>query len=178
MPLTFSLEIMLIVFLVAAVFTDFSDHRIPNLITLFAAAVGIASHLYLTGLQGLGFALGGLAVGLACLLPFYLLGGMGAGDVKLMAAIGTFLGPQATVLAAAVGLVFGALGAVGLVLWCVIGGQRAMKADVADHRHDGAVATADGAFHTVAVRGALKARFPYALALAVGAVASLVYLRF
>jgi prepilin peptidase CpaA len=178
MPLTSSLEIMLIAFLVAAVFTDFRDHRIPNVITLFAAAVGIVSHLYLTGLQGLGFALGGLAVGLACLLPFYLLGGMGAGDVKLMAAIGTFLGPQATVLAAAVGLLFGAIGAVGIVLWSVIGEQQSMKRDTADHRLHGAVATAGGPMRTVAVRENLKARFPYALALAVGAVASLIYLSF
>jgi prepilin peptidase CpaA len=113
---TSSLEGMLIIFLAAAVYTDLRDHRIPNMIALSAALVGVCAHLYLAGLDGAGFALGGLAVGMGLLLPFYALGGMGAGDVKLMAGIGAFLGPQQTLLAVGLTLVFGAVGALGLLL--------------------------------------------------------------
>ena len=127
MILTPALEVMLIIFLVTAVISDFSDHRIPNAITLFAAVVGLSSHLYLGGLQGVGLSMGGLVVGMACLLPFYLLGGMGAGDVKMMGAIGAFVGPEASLFAVAVGLVAGGLGGLGLLLFNGIsrhGGRR------------------------------------------------------
>ena len=51
MSLTPSLEIMLTLLLVIAVISDLGEHRIPNLITLSAAALGVTSHLYLGGLQ-------------------------------------------------------------------------------------------------------------------------------
>lgn len=178
MPLTPSLEFMLVIFLVAAVISDLSDHRIPNMITLFAAVVAICSHLYISGPLGAGFALGGLVLGMACLLPFYLLGGMGAGDVKMMGAIGAFVGPAATLLAVGVALVFGALGAVGLLLFTVLSGQHSVKSEGTTSQQDASVTTADRVFHSLAISKALKTRFPYALALATGAVASLVYLRF
>ncbi len=50
---------------------------------------------------------GGAGVGLIILLPFYVLGGMGAGDVKLLAAAGGFLGPQGALLAGVITLVAG-----------------------------------------------------------------------
>ena len=67
------------------------------------------------GLVGIfGFVLAGSATGLFALLPFYLLGGMGAGDVKFFAAVGAFLGPFATLYAVAMTLVIGALIAAGV----------------------------------------------------------------
>ena len=51
------------------------------------------------------------------LLPFYLLGGMGAGDVKFFAALGSFLGPFATLYAVALTLVVGAIAATGVFVY-------------------------------------------------------------
>jgi prepilin peptidase CpaA len=178
MALTTSLETMLIILLLVAVISDLSEHRIPNMITLFGALIGIGGHLYLGGLQGAAFALGGFALGMACLLPFYVLGGMGAGDVKMMGAIGAFVGPQAALLAVGVALVCGALGALVLLLFAAFSAQHGAHDGTAGKRNNATVTTAGGAFSGAAARRTLKTRFPYALALAAGAIASLVYLRF
>jgi prepilin peptidase CpaA len=79
--------------LIIAVLCDIRSHRIPNWLTFSAIAAGIGYHLYLSGLQGFLFGIGGVAAGMALLMLFYLCGGMGAGDVKLMGAVGALLGP-------------------------------------------------------------------------------------
>jgi prepilin peptidase CpaA len=178
MTLTTSLEMMLVTLLLVAVIIDVSEHRIPNIITLLGAVIGIGGHLYLGGVQGAAFALGGFALGMACLLPFYMLGGMGAGDVKMMGAIGAFVGPQATLLAVGVALVCGALGALALLLFAVVSAQRGAHCDATGKRNNTTVTTADGVSSSATARETLKTRFPYALALAAGAIASLAYLRF
>jgi prepilin peptidase CpaA len=73
---------------------DLRFHKIPNWLTFPAAALAIAYHTAMSGFSGLLFSLGGIAVGIAILLPFYLLGGMGAGDAKLLGAVGGVLGPK------------------------------------------------------------------------------------
>ena len=50
-------------------------------------------------MSGLGWSLVGTIVGLALLLPLYAIGGMGAGDVKLLAGVGAWVGPQVTAYA-------------------------------------------------------------------------------
>lgn len=81
------------VLLAVAVWVDARQRRIPNWLSL----VGILAGLFLWGLHsgwsGLLNGFLGLLVGGALFMPFYLMRGMGAGDVKLMAAVGTFLGP-------------------------------------------------------------------------------------
>ena len=79
--------------LALATSTDFVDRRIPNGLSLGGAVVGFAVHAYLFGRTGLGLSLLGWAVCLACFMPLYLGHGMAAGDVKLMAMVGAFLGP-------------------------------------------------------------------------------------
>ena len=77
----------------AAAWHDFKRFRIPNSITVPGILLGIALNAVLP--SGLGFttALQGFALGLFGLLPLYLLRVWGAGDVKLMAVVGAFLGP-------------------------------------------------------------------------------------
>src|SRR5215471_12693389 len=75
-----------------AVLTDLRSHRVPNLLNLAGLIAGLALQTYTAGLHGLGDGLLGACVGLACFAPLYLLKGMGAGDVKLLAAVGAVLG--------------------------------------------------------------------------------------
>ncbi len=90
--MTFITTVLLII-LAWAVVADLLYRKIPNLLTLPAMLFGIAYHSCLTGLAGFGLSTGGLAVGVGLLFAFYLAGMMGAGDVKLMGAVGSLLGP-------------------------------------------------------------------------------------
>jgi len=79
-------------FLVIIVITDSLYRKIPNLVSLIFIVCGFTWNIYLHGVPGLLTATTGLVAGLALLLPVYLLGGMGAGDVKAFATLGTLTG--------------------------------------------------------------------------------------
>jgi prepilin peptidase CpaA len=79
--------------LVACAF-DLHRQRIPNALTFGAAALALLAALVTGGFPALGASAAGWIVGVALFLPVYALGGMGAGDVKLLAAIGACLGPD------------------------------------------------------------------------------------
>lgn len=102
--------IVVAVGLVACAF-DVRTRRIPNALTFSAALVGLLFHFAQSGTAGAQFAAGGWAVGLLLLLPYFALGGMGGGDVKLVAALGAWLGPShAFWLAIYAGIAGGAIG--------------------------------------------------------------------
>jgi prepilin peptidase CpaA len=77
----------------AASVMDIRSRRIPNVLTATMAGIGIG--LAATGVSGVsvGASMAGLALGLALMLPGHALGATGAGDVKLMAAVGAIVGP-------------------------------------------------------------------------------------
>ncbi len=77
---------------------DVQSRRIPNYLTLLTALSGLGFHFGVLGWSGLGQGLLGLGVGFVLMIPFYLKGGMGAGDVKALAALGAWLDPWATLL--------------------------------------------------------------------------------
>jgi len=85
---------------VAAIVDDLSRRQISNWISGSALAAGIILQTVESGWRGAGTALLGGLVGFAVFLVFYLLGGMGGGDVKLMAGFGAVLGVK-TLLEAA-----------------------------------------------------------------------------
>lgn len=78
---------------IAAIVTDVRERRIPNLLTFGGAAAALVAHAVGGGWDGALHAAAGWMVGCALFLPFFLLRGMGAGDVKLLAALGAWLGP-------------------------------------------------------------------------------------
>lgn len=75
---------------------DLRARRIPNYLTFGTALAGLGFQAGLHGLPGLGDGLLGLVLGFALLILFYIKGGMGAGDVKALAALGAWLGPRNT----------------------------------------------------------------------------------
>jgi prepilin peptidase CpaA len=98
---------------VAAVI-DISSRRIPNWVTFAAFLAGVGLNAWLAGPSGAVLAVAGAALGAALLLPFYAIRAMGAGDVKLLAAIGALLGPQMLVSVAVYGALIG--GAMSVVI--------------------------------------------------------------
>jgi prepilin peptidase CpaA len=100
--------------LVEAAIIDGLQLRVPNWLTYHLAAAGLALAAYDGGSAGLLWSLAGLAAGLALLLPLYAIGGMGAGDVKLLAAVGAWTGATAVFWAFAVSAVVG--GVIALVM--------------------------------------------------------------
>ena len=101
---------------VIACVTDVTSRRVPNVLTATAVIAGLAAHALLPGGHGMLLALAGLAVGLAVYFPIFALGGMGGGDVKLMAALGTWIGGSAIVWTALYGAVAGGVMAIGVAV--------------------------------------------------------------
>lgn len=90
-----------------AALTDLRWRRIPNGLTLAGFVAGVVLQVVRFGPSGLLIALAGAALGLVLLLPFYVIRAIGAGDVKLLGALGALLGPLTLVSAALYGAVVG-----------------------------------------------------------------------
>lgn len=151
-----------------AVWRDVQRNRIDNWITFPAVLIAACAHLYINGASGFLYALGGLAVGLALLMPFHVAGGMAAGDVKLMGAVGAFLGPMDSLVAAGASLVAGSL--FGVITLATRGGLRTGL----DHIGRQLVSASMTRIWVNAAPGSAAAhRFPYAIAIATGCLATL-----
>lgn len=165
--------ITLFALLAAAAWIDMRKHRIPNLISLGGAMAGLLMNTGLYGLDGFLAGLGGLSLAFVIMLPFYLLRGMGAGDVKLMAAVGAFIGPHQVLLA--VGLTLGAGSIAGLTMLVLHRGVgQAFQRYWFTFR--GLVTTGTWLYSPPKQNEAAAIRFPYALAIALGTGAALIYL--
>lgn len=102
--------VLLAGFLLAAVWWDIRSRRIPNFLVLSGAIFGLCWNALVPGSLGAVSSMLGMMLGLGLLLPMYLMRAMGAGDVKLMAMVGAFLGP-----ADALGAVLGTFVAGGVL---------------------------------------------------------------
>lgn len=155
---------VLCVGLVAAVVSDLSSHRVPNRLTFSMILVALVLHTWFGHWEGLAFAFFGLIAGLLCFLPFHLFGTMGAGDVKLLAAVGAVVGPGTVVIAALMTILAGGL--IALVYITARGGLLAML-----QRYSSmfVLLTARQPKYIPPASGeAAGLRFPYALAIACG----------
>jgi prepilin peptidase CpaA len=141
---------------------DVRTRRVPNALTLSLAAAGLAFAVAGIGRVTVLGALAGMAIGFALMLPGHLFGATGAGDVKLFAAAGALLGPAAIATA----FLYTALA--GGALAILIAGRRGRLQRT---MHGAARLVATGAANAGEIEAATENnRFPYAPAIAVGAV--------
>jgi prepilin peptidase CpaA len=157
--------------------TDVRQHRIPNVTVLLLLCAGVflqaagpangreGMFSHFPGALGAAQALYGVLAGLALFMPMYLLRAMGAGDVKLLAALGAFAGPVEIISVALCILVAGGVLALARMLWtgksrAVLGNVKlvlGVSGDAARRAFDPAAQSAE--------------RMPYALAFAGGLLA-------
>jgi len=102
-PLYLAVPAITLVALASA--TDLASRRVPNVLTGSAILLAVVVHGATSGWSGVGASLGGAAIAGALLLPGWLAGWMGAGDVKLMAAVGAWLGMSQGVRATLLALI-------------------------------------------------------------------------
>lgn len=102
-------------FTVAALVTDLRSRRIPNALTVSAFALALVFHLWNSGWSGLGFAIAGFGVGFGVMLVLWLIGGGGGGDVKLMGAVGTWVGVVGTTFIFLGGVLVAIIMTVGII---------------------------------------------------------------
>lgn len=151
--------LLLLLVLMLAVLMDWRRHRIPNWLTFGAFAMGLLLHyLFLPNSESLA-GIKGAGMGLVVLLPFYLTGGMGAGDVKLMAAIGALIGPMAALTAACFALVIGG---------CVAGYMIIRSGELSSLYRRYMVMISARVLVPAEAGSVARRRFPFSLSIAVG----------
>jgi prepilin peptidase CpaA len=109
-------QVIVLILAAIACWFDLRTRHIPNLLTFGGAALALIYSLFSHGAAGLFISLGGWLTGVALFLPFFLLGGMGAGDVKLIGCIGAWLGPEAAFWVALYSMIAGGVMALALAL--------------------------------------------------------------
>ena len=155
--------------LVGAAF-DVKSRRIPNKLTGPSLLFGLALHLTLGGWHGL---LNCVAAGLICggvFLVFYLAGGMGAGDVKLITAVGCLAGLSNTAYLLVLTALAGGVMAIGLALMRGRLKETLMNVGALANHHKNEGLTAHPELN---VRNASTLRLPYGLAIAAGCTITL-----
>lgn len=175
--------IVLSLLLAGAVWQDVRSRRIPNQLVLVGLVLAFALQLVLPagdglfvapfGSIGLLWSLAGFGTGLALLLPMYALRALGAGDVKLLAMIGAFVGPGAVIGIAACTLLAG--GVLALVVSMYLGTLKRMLGNsmhLVTHSVFGAL---NGQSAAIEAPAAPSGKLPYAIAIAAGAAPYLVY---
>ena len=157
------LTTIMLVILVIAVLSDTQERRIPNRLVVVGLLLGLAAQTLLEGGGGFAVAASGALVGLLCLMPLYISGGLGAGDVKLMAMCGAFLGPLHVVVASVASLLVGGVIGIAWAFWQLSAGGR-------DHiTDDGPSASIPAVGHQTATASSI----PYAVAIFAGVLVAL-----
>ena len=110
--------ILLTILLLAATIFDLRLYRIPNILTYSFIIIGLGYNTFLSGYEGLIFSLLGTLAGIGILFIPYLIGWMGAGDAKLLGAIGAFIGAKDVFIAFLFsGIIGGAYAIIIIVLY-------------------------------------------------------------
>jgi prepilin peptidase CpaA len=159
--------VLVIVAGIAASVVDIQKRRVPNVLTMGLASVGLLLAMAGLGSVTVGGALGGLALGLALLMPAHIFGATGAGDVKLLAAFGALLGPAGVFDAFLRAAILGGVMALAVAVW---------RGRLRETLYGTAllVSTRSRAVAAVIESPASNNRFPYAPAIALGAALAVV----
>lgn len=150
---------------VAATLMDLSSRRIPNYLTVTAALVGLSGQMALSGLPGFWDGLAGMGVAILLFFPFFMVRWMGAGDVKLLMAIGVTLGWRMELLVSVGSLMVGLITSLAFLmlkgeLWTYLKRYGLMLR--------GLLTTGQLVYIPPLSHEAANIRFPYALAIAMG----------
>ncbi len=149
-----------------AVWFDMREHRIPNWLIIAVLATGFAGQVATAGWIGLFQASLGAILGTLFFMPFYVKRAMGAGDAKLMGAVGSSFGALGALLAGGLTLAAGFVLAIAALIWRATETQRlALCAGIGwmpASRTPGLLVEKDG-----------RLRVPFAAAIATGATAAM-----
>ena len=110
------LQVALFMLAASAGMTDLKSRHIPNWIALMGLIAGVVLNTYNRGLSGAAGAILGALLGAGLFMGIYLAGGMGAGDVKLLAAVGAIVGPQSLLIVFVLTGILGGMAALCLLL--------------------------------------------------------------
>jgi len=181
------LPVVLLACLLAwAVASDVRSRRIPNQLVVLGLLAGFTLQATVTpgaglfsepfGALGLLKAAAGMALGLLLLLPMYALGAMGAGDVKLMAMLGAFLGPLDIVGAGLSSVLAG--GVLALLVALCQGSLRKVTGNVKLMVLGSVLRGMSGGSARIDAPLAATGQLPYAVAIASGTVSYLLLTRY
>jgi len=174
--------ILLCTLLALAVWNDLRTRRIPNLLVFPGALAGLALNAALPagaglfiaphGAIGLLWALAGMALGLLLLLPMYMLRALGAGNVKLMAMLGAFVGPLTIVGIVVLTLLAG--GVLALLVALCSGRLLPLLRNTYQILLHSLLSSAAGVSPRLVEPASASGRLPYAVAIAAGTAPYLV----
>ena len=166
---------IVILLLIVAAVSDCRTRRIPNWLVLSGALYGVIYNTVLppTPHDNILFPLAGLALGLLLFLPLYLVRAMGAGDVKLLAMVGAFLGPGDTFYAALATMIVGGVLAILFVL--ARGTALRMFHNLVSLFQLGFLSVAGGSKPDLQIEADMSAgKLPYGVPIAIGTIGYLV----
>ena len=159
--------ILIAVLVISAIF-DYRFKKVPNIITFPAIAAGISMAFLERGFLGLSVSIAGLIIGMAFLYLPYVAGGMGAGDVKLLGAIGAIKGPWFVFLAFLAMAIIGGVMAIFRIAFVL------KKADMRILGESVRTAYYTRSLSALEIpEYARKEKLPYAIAISAGAAVSL-----
>jgi prepilin peptidase CpaA len=115
--LAFWIQMVVLLVAACACVTDWRSRRVPNILTFGAAIAAFIVFGLLAGWTGFATSAAGWLVGCLLFLPWFLLRGMGGGDVKLLAALGAWVGPGLIVWVALYAALAGGILAVAVTLY-------------------------------------------------------------
>ncbi|MDB5764981.1 MAG: peptidase prepilin type [Herminiimonas sp.] len=174
---TFFIEIeraVLIALVVIAAIFDIHSHRIPNWLVFWGIVTSVVFHSVSPFGIGAVNSIEGFGVGLASFMPLYIIRAMGAGDVKLMAMVGAFLGPTAAFGAVITTFIVG--GVLAITAASLNKSTRRMFSNIRSIMTNTIVNASIGTHIQTDISTFSAGKLPYAVAIALGTIAHILLL--